>query len=241
MPNRREFLLGAATLGLVGFAGACKKSRTPSRAVHAGVDFTVLVPPERDDAYPIVVAIPGNGGAPEHWIDGWKNFPGRAQIALPRGFQKEGDGYAWFPWTANMKDEKLAAAVAAAEERLWKGIADLAGRRRVVVAGYSQGAVLCFAMAARHPDVLLGSFPVAGACPEALLPKGGARSAPIVAFHGAKDDEFPIALARAAVDGFKQQGGAAELREYAGVGHSPSDKLHADLDVEMMKVLEKKV
>src|SRR4051812_27046863 len=105
--TRREILLGAVALGL----GACSKSRNVTAAVHAGVDFKVLVPREVDTVYPLVVAIHGIGGAPEHWIDGFKNFPGRAQIALPRGFAKHEEGFSWFPWSANMRDDKLAADV----------------------------------------------------------------------------------------------------------------------------------
>jgi predicted esterase len=234
MPTRREILIGAAALG---FGAACSKSRKVTQSAHAGVDFKVLVPQEPDAAYPLVVAIHGIGGAPEHWVDGWRAFPGRAQIALPRGFDKHGEGFSWFPWSANMKDEKLAADVAAAEDRLWKGIADLAAGRRVVVAGYAQGAVLTYAIAARRPEIL-GAFPVAGACPEALFPK--ARAAPVIAFHGTKDDLLAIDLDRAAIEAFKRQGNRAELREYAGVGHDPSDKMHVELDAEMLKTLDAK-
>ncbi len=241
MPKRREILFAAASLVVGRILTACGKkgTRTPKDASHAGVDFKVLVPNEgNDDKYPLVVAIHGQGGAPEHWVEPWSKFPGRAQIALPRGFTKDGEGHAWFPWTTNMADEKLAADVAAAEEKLWKGIEALAAGRKIVVAGYAMGAVLTYALAVRHPDQIVGAFPVAGACPEKLLPKDKAKTAPVVAFHGSGDDMITLAVDRATIEAFKKEGAKAELREYAKVGHNPSDELHTDLNNEMVKALE---
>ena len=236
--TKRGFLFGAVSLGFTTLIAACSKSRKVRSSVHAGVDFKELVPNQPDDTMPLVVAIHGLGGAPEHWVDGWMHFPGNAHIALPRGFDRHEEGFSWFPWSADMKSEKLAADVAAAEERLWKGVAALAAGRRVVVAGYAQGAVLSFVMASRHPDAIAGVFPVAGACPEALFPKNKARAAPVIAFHGTADDVVAVQLARDAVNAFKQQGNVAEMREYAGVHHSPTDKMHDDLNAEMVKTLK---
>src|SRR5687767_12435174 len=125
MPRRRDILFAAASLAFGRLLTACGKkgTRTPKDANHAGVDFKVLMPHEgNDDKAPLIVTIHGNGGAPEHWVEPWSKFPGNAQIAIPRGFTKEGEGFAWFPWQKDMKDEKLALDVAAAEEKLWKGI-----------------------------------------------------------------------------------------------------------------------
>jgi len=244
MRGRREFFLGAASLGLGGFgffSGCSKATRNVTAASHAGVDFKVLVPKkDADDKYPLFVAIHGLGGAPEHWVEPWGTFPGKVQIALPRGFDKHEEGHSWFPWTTNMKDEKLATHVVAAEERLWKGIAALAAGRKIVVAGYEQGALLSYVIAVRHADAVLASFPVAGACPEGLFPKDKTKAAPIIAFHATADDVVSLTSDRASVDAFKAQGNRAELREYPGVKHSPSDKLHADLNDEILTALEAK-
>ena len=238
MPKRREFLVGALSLGFGGLLPACSKSRKVRSSVHAGVDFKELVPLQPDDSMPLVVAIHGLGGAPEHWVEGWMRFPGNAHIVLPRGFHAHEEGFSWFPWSTDMKSEKLASDVGAAEERLWKAVAELAARRRVVVAGFTQGAILSFVMAARHPEAIAGAFPVVGACPEALLPRNKARAAPLIAFHGTADDVLPIQLVRDAVKAFKEQGNEAEIREYAGVRHTATDQMHADLNAEMLKTLK---
>ncbi len=235
MLKRRSFLLGAASIGLL---PACGKPRKIQSSVHAGVDFKQLVPKDPDPALPLIVAIHGLGGAPEHWVDGWMPFPGRATIALPRGFDRHENGFRWFEWNADLANEKLTADVAAAEERLWKGIVELAGSRRVIVAGFSEGAILSYVMAVRHPDVIVRAFPVAGACPPALLPKKGARTAPITAFHGTVDDIIPIEKDRATAAAFRAEGNEVELAEYPGVRHSATDEMHAKLFADMQKALE---
>lgn len=244
IPSRRAVLLGAAALGLGGSSIACSKPRRVLTSVHGGIDFTELVHKEPDDSLPLVVAIHGLGGAPEHWIAGWTPFPGRARIAMPRGFDRHEEGYSWFPWSGSptsMKDPKLAADVGAAEERLWKGIAARAGGRPVILAGYTQGAILSFVMAARHPEAVVRAFPMVGSCPDALFPKEKARAAPLTAYHGTADEIFPIQIVRDAVSAFKQTGNDAVLREYAGVRHTATDQMHTDLNADMLKALATKI
>src|SRR6185295_16566116 len=117
----------------------------------------------------------------------------------------------------------------AAEARLWKGVAHLAGARRPIVTGFSQGGILSFAIAARHPDAVAHAFPVAGACPGPLLPKDRARAAPILAFHGTDDHVLDLQWGREAVHAFQEQGNVAAIKEYAGVGHTMTREIHDDL------------
>lgn len=244
--TRRAFLAGAAAVAALGssaLTAACGKPRTVRDSSHGGVDFKELVPKKPDESLPIVVAVHGFGGAPEHWVDGWMKFAGDARIVLPRGFQKHEQGFSWFPYedrAVDMNSEKLAAAASAAEERLWKGIAALAAGRRVVVAGYVQGAMLSFVMAARHPNEVLAAFPVVGACPASLRPKDKSRAAPVVAYHGAADDVIDIQSVRDSIEAFKREGNDARLREYPGVRHTATDAMHADLDRDMHEAVAKK-
>lgn len=238
--KRRSFLGGSLLVATTGLAtAACKKPpRRPIDATHAGVPFKELVHEQPDDSLPLIVAIHGNGGAPEHWVEPWSKFPGRARILLPQGEAKLEEGYAWFPASKDFANEKLAADVSSAEERLWKGIAALAGTRRLVVAGYAEGATLAYLLALRHADVIAGAFPVAGAMPTRLYPREqGAerpRSAPVTAFHGKLDEVIPVQAARDTIAAFTKAGLPATLKEYEGVRHRPSDELHADLDRAMI-------
>jgi phospholipase/carboxylesterase len=188
-----------------------------------------LFPQNADESSPLIIFMHGMGGRPDHFVDHWRNFPKRAHVALPRAFDPFGDGFSWFEFKDGMTDEHFGAAVSASEERLWKGIAKLAGARRPIVSGFSQGGILSFAIASRHPDVVSRAFPVAGSCPGPLLPKNKSRAAPLLAFHGTEDNVLQIKWGREAVNAFKEQGNEAEMKEYAGVGHTMTSEMKKDL------------
>jgi phospholipase/carboxylesterase len=230
MLSRRELLVSLSAV----LAASCSRSKAPipwpRRTVHEGVPFIELFPHDADESSPIVVAIHGRGDHPERWIETWRGFPTAARIALPRAPEPLGDGFTWFDFRGGMTDEQFGAAVGAAEERLWRGVSKLAASgRRLVVTGFSQGGILSFAMAARHPDAIARAFPVAGSCPGPLLPKEGARAAPVSAFHGTEDDVLQVRWAREAVRAFQESGNVAALREYPGVRHTITNAMRADL------------
>ncbi len=181
------------------------------------------------ESSPLVVAIHGMGDRPDRWVDDWRRFPAKVQIALPRAFDRWGDGWSWFRFEEGMTDEQFGARVAAAEERLWRGLAKLAAGRKMIVTGFSQGGILSFAIAARHPDAVIRAFPVAGSCPGPLLPRDKARAAPILAFHGTSDKVLDVKWGREAVSAFRAQGNEAEIKEYEGVGHTITREMREDL------------
>jgi phospholipase/carboxylesterase len=242
MLSRREALgagLSLATAFAFGGVG-CARSNTPAwprRSKYEGVDFIELFPGSAGETSPLVVFIHGMGDKPDNWIEWWKTFPGKAQIALPRAFTKYGEGFSWFELREGITDAELSVEVGAAEEKLWKGIAKLAGARKVIVTGFSQGGILSFASAARHPDKVAYAFPVSGSCPGGLLPKNKARAAPLVALHGTADNVLAFKWGKGAVDAFKEQGNEATLKEYPGVDHVMTPEMRADLWAEVQKAL----
>jgi phospholipase/carboxylesterase len=196
-----------------------------------------LFPHEADESSPLIVAIHGMGDRPDRWVEDWRRFPTRVQIALPRAFDAYESGFSWFQFKDGMTDEQFGTEVGASEARLWKGIAKLAGKRRLIVTGFSQGGILSFAMASRHVSEVVHAFPVAGSCPGPLLPQNKARAAPLLAFHGTADRVLDVKWGREAVNAFKEQGNDAQLREYEGVGHSMTRQIHEDLWNAIVKVL----
>src|SRR5690606_14903097 len=120
-----------------------------------GVEMIELFPHDADPTSPLVVAIHGRGDRPDRWVDDYRRFPAKAAIALPRAFDPLGKGWSWFAFRDGMTDEQFGAEVAQAEARLWKGIAKLANGRRIIVTGFSQGGILSFAIASRHPEAVI--------------------------------------------------------------------------------------
>lgn len=234
MLTRRHLLLGFGVAPLAATSVHCSRAKSqtphwPRTSQHEGIEMIDLFPNDADEKSPLVVAIHGMGDRPERWIDDYRRFPARVHIALPRAFDPYGEGYAWFRFEDGMTDEQFGAVVGNAEERLWRGIASLAGTRRVIVTGFSQGGILSFAIAARHPKEIVCALPVAGSCPGPLLPQEGSPAAPVVAFHGTADRMIDVKWARESVHAWKERGATAELHEYEGVAHTISPRMRADL------------
>jgi phospholipase/carboxylesterase len=245
MLSRRDALKGALFALL---SDACTRSkepppppepiRWPRGSVHEGVEFVELFPNDANETSPLVVAVHGRGDRPDNWIGTWSTFPAKAWIALPRAFTAWGPGYSWFDLHDGMTDAELGAAVGDAEAKLWRGVTALAkAKKRILVTGFSQGGILSFAMAARHPNEVAYAFPVAGSCPGPLLPRDGARAAPLVALHGTDDRVLDVKWGRGAVNAFKEQGNDATLKEYVGVGHAITPQMRADLWAEIVRAL----
>ncbi|MBX3211572.1 MAG: dienelactone hydrolase family protein [Labilithrix sp.] len=234
MLTRRRILLGLGAAALAPHGAGCTRTRAarppwPRTTTHDGVEMIELFPQDADESSPLIVAIHGMGDRPDRWVADWREFPARVHIALPRAFDAYGGGFSWFRFEDGMTDEEFGAVVGSAEERLWRGIAKLAGKRRVIVTGFSQGGILSFAIAARHPAEVVHAFPVAGSCPGPVLPKDKARAAPLLAFHGTADRVLDVKWGREAVNAFKEQGNVAEIREYEGIGHTIAPRMHDDL------------
>lgn len=198
----------------------------PRTTTHAGLEAIELFPNGATERSPLIVAIHGLGDRPQHWVEGWKNFPAKAQIVLPRAFTPYDDGYSWFEYRPDVTPDERARDVAAAEAKLWAGIQEIAAGRKPIITGFSQGGMLSYAIAARHPNEITKAFPVSGFCPGPLVPKG--RAAPVLAFHGASDPLVLPQWDRASVAAFKANGNDIELREYPDVPHAISPEMRKD-------------
>src|SRR5262245_7392115 len=137
MLTRRDLLrgLGVLVLGDIacnrGHSSRPTRPTWPRKTTYEGIEMIELFPGDADERSPLIVAIHGMGDRPEHWVEDWRRFPAKVHIALPRAFDPYGPGFSWFQFEDGMTDEQLGAAVGTAEARLWKGIAKLAGDRRV--------------------------------------------------------------------------------------------------------------
>lgn len=211
----------------------------PSQQTVAGVHFVELFERDANSASPLLVGLHGRGDTAEHFARVWHNFPAKLEIALALAPLPYGDGRAWFDWPPDMTDDALADAVSAAEAKLWPAIAQLAHGRKVIICGFSQGAVLAYVIAARHPDAVAYAFPIAGRMPRTLFPRGNVRTAPVYALHGTADARIEIDAAREAIAAFTAAGATAELHEFAGIGHTIAPAMRDDLVTHVRAVIER--
>src|SRR5262249_50644946 len=156
--------------------------------------FVQLFPNGGDETAPLVVGLHGRGDTPEGFSRVFSDFPLRAEVVVPRAHLPFHLGFEWFDWPQGITDEELARRIGEAEDKLWPSLATHAHGRKLIIVGFSQGAILAFTLAARHPDDLLAAFPISGAFPRPLWPTG--RSAPVHALHGTADPLLPVWMSR---------------------------------------------
>jgi len=198
-----------------------------SQQFHGGIRFEHLAIGAVDPVAPLVIALHGRGSSPEGFDGVWRDMPWPLEIALPQAFERYRFGWQWFDWPHGMTDEDFATAVSAAEEKLWPALLEAAHGRKLIVTGHSQGAVIAYVMAARHPEIV-EVFPVAGGAPHRLMPRH-APTAPVYALHGDQDDRVSMQWARNTIDDLRAAGGSAELLEFPGAGHGITLEMQRDL------------
>jgi len=234
---RTRSLAVLVILAVRGCKGAGPARQESREQTVAGVRFVELFARGADEASPLLVGLHGRGGTPERFMRVWRDFPAKLEIALAQAPLPYADGGEWFDWPPAMTDDALADVVSAAEARLWPAIAELAHGRKVLVSGFSQGAVLAYVMAVRHPDAVAYAFPIAGRMPSRLLPRGSVRTAPVYALHGTADDMIGIDASRETIAAFQAIGAPAELREFAGVGHTIAPEMRDELVARVRAVI----
>ncbi len=189
-----------------------------------GIRFATVFERDADERSPLLVLLHGRGDTAAGFRASWRDFPVKLQLSLPLAPEPYGETgeRQWFAWPPGMAEDALAAAVLRAEARLWPALTGLAKGRRVMVGGFSQGALVAYAMAVKHPDVIACAFPIGGRLPAIALPRGAQGDgaiAPIVALHGTQDERIPIEDDRASIALLVAAGASAELIELPGTGH----------------------
>jgi len=188
----------------------------------------ILGDAEPTDTLPMLVLLHGRGDEPSlGWLPLAPSTPVR--VIMPQAPLPFGDGYSWFQIRAleakGPRGDELGRQLAERADQLAAAIEILRAERptrgRPIAAGFSQGGMLSYTLAVRHPETFRALMPIAGLLPQALWPKSlPAAAPPLLALHGTLDQLVPVDDAREAVRHLAQIGYRAELREFEGVGHS---------------------
>ena len=177
---------------------------------------------------PMVVLIHGLGDRPHReWAqDLGAGLPVR--MILPEAPSPWHGGFSWFEYRwPNAEPRALAKGLHAAAARLAPMLATLQAKRptlgRPIVAGFSQGGMLSFALALEHPELVASAFPISGSLPEPLWPIARPRRGAftkIRALHGTADSVVPFAADERLVARLRTLGYDASLTAYEGVEHT---------------------
>lgn len=196
-----------------------------------------------EDAVPVIVAIHGLGDDPQGFSSLMVGFDAKARVILPRGLDAYHEGWSWFPLRARDPDiESLALGIAHAADTIATGIESLARERGdiapVIVTGFSQGGMLTFTLATRHPELVSAAVAVGGWLPPPLWPKALPAEAPtLLALHGTDDPAVKFPPTQAAVAHLEAIGWPAQLHAYPGVRHAIPPEMRAELHAELRKLV----
>jgi phospholipase/carboxylesterase len=190
------------------------------------------------DTLPMLVLIHGRGDKPAR---GWLplSLAEPVRVIMPQAPLPFGEGFSWFAIRAieatGPRADELAQQMGERADQLHAALDVLRAQRPTrglpIAAGFSQGGMLSYTLAVRHPEAFRALLPIAGLLPDALWPKAApSNPPPIRAMHGTADTLVPIDAARAAVRHLTQTGYQAELREFEGVPHSITPEMLELLD-----------
>ena len=226
--NSREGKAGGLHYVMVNAHGA-------QRLLQGGVRATEFARQGRlVETLPAVVVLHGLGDRPEHFLEFFAGFNRKVTWIAFRAPKPYGRGFSWFEYAARSRDNVVAEGIASAAARLAGAIVELQDsgvvKGRVIVTGFSQGGMLSFALAVRHPEQIRAAFPVGGWLPSALWPsQKPQRVFQLTALHGEADGVVPFARTKRAVAVLSAQGFTAELIGYPGVAHSMTGSMRARL------------
>jgi phospholipase/carboxylesterase len=180
----------------------------------------------QNEKLPMVVVFHGHGGNPESFVKRFEQFGLRARIIAPYGEQDGPGRYSWFPARSGRPENQAAFArvMPPITARVAAALSAIAKKRptsgKPIVTGFSQGAHMAYGLALLHPELIGGSFAVAGEIPQQLLRSTrtqGKALPEVQGFHGDMDRTYRDG--HRTVNELKRLGYAANLRTYRGRGH----------------------
>ena len=205
----------------------------------SGLIHYIRLPENADTARRVPLVVLSHGWAGDEtamWVFARLVPPGAAIVTprAPRSLPHYG-GYFWFdynPYHRTADPESLTEAVSALR-RFVQAMPELypIDPERVVLAGFSQGAMVSNALALTQPQLMCGVASLAGAAvalPPSLPPADSLAGLPVFIAHGTQDEMVPPMAARETRDWFARLGATVTYGEYS-TGHKMNSAAMRDL------------
>ena len=204
--------------------------------VQANLHHELIAPRTRADAYPTLVLLHGRGDSAAGIAPLGYEFQRddllviSVQAPLELGGVMAG-GYEWyrFQQPPSLNEATLRASLEALGEFLETVKASYpVDRERVVLLGFSQGAVMSLGAQALRPESVAGVIALSGYFPIEVEPEAGNLvGRPAFVAHGVHDDIIPVEAGRRTRDLLERHGVDLTYREY-GMAHQVSAEEMAD-------------
>jgi len=206
---------GSAALVVVGLLFAACGSRAPSTEPLTWIERG------GQGELPLIVALHGRGDQPERFSQVFEELEVPARVLLVRAPLDEGRGRGWFSFRLGF--DAAMDDLGALLPRLHQTIGDYQRthptRGQPILMGFSQGAMIVYAYAARYPTQVGVAIPISGGLPDRFEPADGAALPPFRAIHGSADEVIEPAWNRRSVRALSALGADASYTEVAGAPH----------------------
>jgi phospholipase/carboxylesterase len=214
--------------------------------VEANLHHELISPRTQADAYPTLVLLHGRGDSAAGILPLAYEFERddllviSVQAPLELGGVMAG-GYEWYRLREprRLDEATLRASLAALAEFLdTVKAAYPVDPERVVLLGFSQGAVMSLGAQALRPDSVAGVIALSGYFPIEVEPDAGNLvGRPAFVAHGVHDDIIPVAAGRRTRDLLERHGVDLTYREY-GMAHQVSAEEMGDVRTWLDKSLD---
>lgn len=174
---------------------------------------------------PTLVAIHGLGDTPEAFVSLFDGIRVPVRVIALRAPLDWNGGFAWFPYRARSSTpEQMAGALREQVPRVLATLDAVCRARscdgRNVVSGFSQGAMMSFALVALSPTRFSHAFPVSGMLVSGLTPASQGPRPVVRAFHGDADTVVATRFDVEGVERLRSAGYDVSIVLGPGVAHT---------------------
>lgn len=196
----------------------------------------IQLPPEAGPARPIPAVVMVHGWEGDETVMGIfkQTVPLGVAVIAPRAPIALNGGYIWY-WRDPDRLQPETNSLWAGRDQLSEFLADLPHHypvdpNRMVLMGFSQGAVVCNTIILTQPGRFKGVASLAGLIPKVIVETAhpNLTGLPVFIAHGLRDKTIPIAVARQDRDVYTRLGAQVTYGEYE-TGHKLTTKGMADL------------
>lgn len=202
--------------------------------------YLAALPTERSANPPMIILLHGYGSNEEDLFGLRTRLPENYIVISARApLKADVGGYQWFnreivngKYTGRKQDleNSRKALIKFIGEAVAKYHAD---PKRVILGGFSQGAMMCYEVGLTAPGKVKGIGVLSGKIPESLLPRidksAAAKKLSIFIAHGTADSRLPYADSKSAYDTLTHLGFRVHLHSYSDMDHTISNEVIVDL------------
>ena len=208
--------------------------------------YLVHLPTKKTANPPVVVLLHGYGSNEADLFDLKQSLPEDFLIVSVRApKQVNANGYEWYEMShANGHHDGNKEDMLSSTALMVKFIGQIVARyhanpKEVYLAGFSQGAMMCYCIGLNHPQMVKGIAPIGGMIVpflrSSVKPSPALKNLRVFAGHGTADEKIPFEDCKSAIDFMKSLGMAPELHAYPGTRHQITKAIIEDVSKWLMQ------